>query len=156
VFSLHTSLGRAVRWRLWTSKYTSSYRGFLRIRRSTARSLQCMHCCYVVRKFCVGNVCYIIQLWCVNITGLYQLLCPGWQRERENSRNSVIPMLRCADHSGRAVWRELPSFARTLESWIRIQLEAWMSVCVYCVFVLGSDLAMGWSVVQGVLPNVLR
>jgi hypothetical protein len=30
-----------------------------------------------------------------------------------------------------------------------------MDVCVYSVFVLGSCLATGWSLVQGVLPNVL-
>jgi hypothetical protein len=30
-----------------------------------------------------------------------------------------------------------------------------MSVCVYSVFVLDSGLATGWSLVQGVLPNVL-
>jgi hypothetical protein len=46
----------------------------------------------------------------------------------------------------------------TVGSWVRIPLEAWMSVCVYTVFVLyvlGSGLATGWSLVQGVLPNVL-
>jgi hypothetical protein len=35
--------------------------------------------------------------------------------------------------------------------------QAWMSVCVYSVFVLvcvGSGLAMGWSPIQGVLPTV--
>jgi hypothetical protein len=31
-----------------------------------------------------------------------------------------------------------------------------MDVCVYSVFVLGSGLATGWSLVQGVLPNVLH
>jgi hypothetical protein len=45
--------------------------------------------------------------------------------------------------------------ARTLGSWVRIPLKAWMSVCVYSVFVLGSFLATGWSPVQGVLPTVL-
>jgi hypothetical protein len=30
-----------------------------------------------------------------------------------------------------------------------------MDVCVYFVFVLGSDLSAGWSPVQGVLPTVL-
>jgi hypothetical protein len=30
-----------------------------------------------------------------------------------------------------------------------------MDVCVYSVFVLGSGLATGWLLVQGVLPNVL-
>jgi hypothetical protein len=33
---------------------------------------------------------------------------------------------------------ELPSTAQTLGSWVRIPLEAWMSVCVYSVFVLSS------------------
>jgi hypothetical protein len=36
----------------------------------------------------------------------------------------------------------------TVGSWVRIPLEAWISV-------LGSGLATGWSLVQGVLPNVL-
>jgi hypothetical protein len=31
---------------------------------------------------------------------------------------------------------ELFSPARTLESSVRIPLEAWMSMCIYCVFVL--------------------
>jgi hypothetical protein len=46
---------------------------------------------------------------------------------------------------------------RTLGSWVRIPLEAWMSVCDFsmCVFFcVGSDLATGWSLVQGVLPIV--
>jgi hypothetical protein len=30
-----------------------------------------------------------------------------------------------------------------------------MDVCVYSVFMLGSGLATGWSLVQGVQPNVL-
>jgi hypothetical protein len=52
---------------------------------------------------------------------------------------------------GRSQWprglrHEPPLLARTLGSWVRIQLEAWMSVCVYSVFVfscVGSGLAMG-------------
>jgi hypothetical protein len=31
---------------------------------------------------------------------------------------------------------ELPSYAQTLGSWVRIPLEVWISVCVYSVFVL--------------------
>jgi hypothetical protein len=50
---------------------------------------------------------------------------------------------------------ELSSLAGTLGSWVRIPLKAWMSVCVYSVFVLGSGLSTGWSPVQGVLPTVL-
>jgi hypothetical protein len=49
--------------------------------------------------------------------------------------------------------------ARTLESWVRIPFEVWISVWVYTVFVLfcaGSGLASGWSSVQGVLPTVYR
>jgi hypothetical protein len=38
---------------------------------------------------------------------------------------------------------------------VRIALEAWMSLYVYSVFVLGNGLAAGWSLVQGALPNVL-
>jgi hypothetical protein len=36
----------------------------------------------------------------------------------------------------RGLRHELSSSARTLGSWVRIPLEAWMSVCVYSVFVL--------------------
>jgi hypothetical protein len=54
---------------------------------------------------------------------------------------------------------ELSSFARTLGSSVRIPLKEWMSMCVYSVCVVlcvGSDLATGWSPVQGVLPTVYR
>jgi hypothetical protein len=47
--------------------------------------------------------------------------------------------------------------AHTLRSWVRIPLEAWMSVCVYCVSAVlcaGSSLATGRSPVQGVQPTV--
>jgi hypothetical protein len=30
-----------------------------------------------------------------------------------------------------------------------------MDVCVYSVFVLGTGFATGWSLAQGVLPNVV-
>jgi hypothetical protein len=43
----------------------------------------------------------------------------------------------------RGVRHELSSFARTLGSWVRIPVEAWMSDCVYFVFVLGSGLVTG-------------
>jgi hypothetical protein len=49
--------------------------------------------------------------------------------------------------------------ARTLGSWARIPLEAWMSVRLFriCVVLcLGSGLATGWSSVQGVLPTAYR
>jgi hypothetical protein len=50
---------------------------------------------------------------------------------------------------------ELSSLARTLGSWVRIPFEAWIPVSVYFVFVLGSGLSTGWSLVHGVLPTVL-
>jgi hypothetical protein len=53
----------------------------------------------------------------------------------------------------------MSSSAQTLESRVRIPLEAWMCVYVYPVFVLscvGSGLATGWSLVQGVLSIVYK
>jgi hypothetical protein len=35
----------------------------------------------------------------------------------------------------RVLRHEMSSLARTLESWVRIPFKAWMSVCVYSVFV---------------------
>jgi hypothetical protein len=53
---------------------------------------------------------------------------------------------------------ELFSPAETLGSCFRIPLEAFMSVCVYSVFMLscmyGSGLAVCWTPVQGVVPTV--
>jgi hypothetical protein len=52
--------------------------------------------------------------------------------------------------------QELFSLARTLRSWVRIPFRAWMfgvCVCVVCVcavLCLGTGLATGWSLVQGV------
>jgi hypothetical protein len=43
----------------------------------------------------------------------------------------------------RGLRHELSSLARTLGSWVRIPLEAWMSVYVYSAFVLGIGLATG-------------
>jgi hypothetical protein len=59
--------------------------------------------------------------------------------------------------TGRSQWprslrHEISLPTQTLGSWFRIPFEAWMSVCIYSVFVLtyaGSVLASGWSPVQG-------
>jgi hypothetical protein len=59
----------------------------------------------------------------------------------------------------RGLRHEPSSPAPTLESWVLIPLEAWMSVCVYSVYIVlcvGSGLATGWSTVQGVLPTPYR
>jgi hypothetical protein len=42
----------------------------------------------------------------------------------------------CRSQWPRGLSHELSSLARTLGSWVRIPLKAWMSVCVYSVFVL--------------------
>jgi hypothetical protein len=65
----------------------------------------------------------------------------------------------CRSQWPRALRHEPSSPAQTLKSCVRIPLEAWMSVCVYSVFVLScvcSRLATGWSPVQGVLPTVYK
>jgi hypothetical protein len=55
---------------------------------------------------------------------------------------SVRNMILCAHISQsrsqlpRGLRHELSSLARTLGSWARIPLKAWMSVCVYSIFVL--------------------
>jgi hypothetical protein len=46
-----------------------------------------------------------------------------------------------ADHSGLS--QELSSLARMLRFWVRIPLEAWVYVCVYSDFVIGSGLVTG-------------
>jgi hypothetical protein len=66
------------------------------------------------------------------------------------SRNLAVSQSIC---SRRSQWplslrQELSSLARTLGSWVRIPIEAWMSV-------LGIGLATAWPLVQGVLTNVV-
>jgi hypothetical protein len=65
---------------------------------------------------------------------------------------------RCRSQRSRSLRYELSSLARTLGSWVQIPLKAWISVCVYSVFVFScvdNGLATGSSPVQGVLPIVL-
>jgi hypothetical protein len=70
-----------------------------------------------------------------------------------NKVNSRSQWPHCLKH-------ELSSLAWTLGSWVRIPLNAWIfglcmrSFCVCVVLCLGSDLATGWSLVQGALPSV--
>jgi hypothetical protein len=65
----------------------------------------------------------------------------------------------CRSWWPRCLRHEPSSPARTLRSWVRIPLKAWMLVCVYFVCVAlctGRGLASDWSPVQGVLPTVYR
>jgi hypothetical protein len=71
-----------------------------------------------------------------------------------NSWTTSSPTIRPSQRP-RGLRHKPSSPARTLWSWVRIPLEAWISVCVYSVCVVlcvGSGLATGWSPVQGVLP----
>jgi hypothetical protein len=67
-----------------------------------------------------------------------------------------IYIYRCRSQPPRSLRHEPSSPARTLGSWVRIPLKAWMSVYVYSVFILscvGSGLVAGWFPVKGVLPT---
>jgi hypothetical protein len=46
-------------------------------------------------------------------------------------------------------------FARSKAGIVGSNLTRGMDVCLCLFFALGSGLATGWSLVQGVLPNVL-
>jgi hypothetical protein len=48
----------------------------------------------------------------------------------------TIANYKCRSKWPRGLRHEMCSFARTLESWVRIPLKVRMSVCVYSVFVL--------------------
>jgi hypothetical protein len=65
----------------------------------------------------------------------------------------------CRSQWPRGLRHEMSSPAQPLGSWVRIILEAWMSVCVYSVLLLsrvGSGLATGWSPAKEVLPTVYK
>jgi hypothetical protein len=93
----------------------------------------------------------------------------GVTGKRERDRHELVKVTRkhhlimgrkwCMSRSQwlRGLRHELSSLARTLGSWVRIPLKAWLSVCVYSVCVVlrvGSGLATGWYPVQGALPTL--
>jgi hypothetical protein len=92
-------------------------------------------------------------VWSTSISTIQSFSWRDWRKLRNKGR--LVPRLL---FTVAARSRHEPSSpARTLGSWVRMPLEEWMSVCVYSVFVLscvGSDLATGWTSVQGVLPTV--
>jgi hypothetical protein len=63
---------------------------------------------------------------------------------------------RCRSQWPRGLRHELSSLARTLRSWVRIPLIAWMSVLYAFILCVGRGCATGWSPVQGVLPTLYR
>jgi hypothetical protein len=83
-----------------------------------------------------------------------EALTRGWKKTGIGSLPIILPGRK---DKSRSQWscrlrHEQSSLARTLGSWwVRIPLEAWMSVCLCAVLCAGSNLATGWSPVQGVL-----
>jgi hypothetical protein len=63
-------------------------------------------------------------------------------------------LILCRSHQPRDLRHELSSLARTLGSWVRMALKAWMfgvCMCLFCVCVvlcLGRGFATSWSPVQ--------
>jgi hypothetical protein len=65
----------------------------------------------------------------------------------------------CWSHWSRSLRHVLYSPTQILRSWVRIPLEAWISVYVHSVFMLScvrSSFETGWSPVQRVLLNVYK
>jgi hypothetical protein len=97
----------------------------------------------------------------VRSQSLYRLRHPG-------SHSLDKGIIKCQKHlyrlslaRSRSQWQrslrdELSSLARTLGSWVRIPLEAWMSVLWTFILCVGSGLATDWSPVQEVLETVYR
>jgi hypothetical protein len=70
----------------------------------------------------------------------WKQLCPLKFRPDFSGQISILMLVSVFQSQFRdsCLRHELSSFARTLGSWVRIPLDAWMSVCVYSVFVLFS------------------
>jgi hypothetical protein len=59
----------------------------------------------------------------------------------DNAETSLL--LNIKPYIAHGMRHELSSLARTLVSWVRIPLDAWMSVYIYSIFVLDTGLATG-------------
>jgi hypothetical protein len=100
----------------------------------------------------------------LQFAGRYQCLpirCSGRQKTAQWTLYIICAgnTTDCHSQWPRGLRNKLSSLARTLGSWIRIPLKAWMFVCVclFCICIVlyvGSGLARSWSLVQGVLPSV--
>jgi hypothetical protein len=71
---------------------------------------------------------------------------------------STLRICTCQSQWACSLRHEMSLPAQTLESWVRIPLEAWkyvyvFSVCVSCVH---SVFAMGWSPIKGVLSTICK
>jgi hypothetical protein len=74
-----------------------------------------------------------ISLNCMHSTLIFTVSCRHWTHIKKNSCHMVMTR---RSQWPRGLRHELSSLARTLGSCVRVPLEAWMSVCVYSVFVL--------------------
>jgi hypothetical protein len=65
----------------------------------------------------------------------------------------------CRSQWPRGQTHEPSSPAQTLGLWVRVQLDAWICVRLFCVCVVlcvGMGLSTGWSQVEGILPTAHR
>jgi hypothetical protein len=124
----------------------------------------------------VGSLLYLLNCWGMSAVwerggGFDSPPPPGETRRGgpvvgkfSKTQMLIKPFEHVNMHYGRSQWprglsHELSSLARTLESWVRIPLEARKSVllrlfCVCVVLCVGRGLATGWSPVKGVLSTV--
>jgi hypothetical protein len=65
-------------------------------------------------------------------------------------------LLLCRSQRPRSLRYELFSLALTMGSCARIPLKTWVALLYVFIPCVGSDLATGWSPVQGVLPALYR
>jgi hypothetical protein len=75
-----------------------------------------------------------IVIFCIKIANVWRIMTKYFIVGTEFFHHSYKQ--ECRLQWPRVLRHELSSPAQTLGSWVRIPLEAWMSVCVYSVFVL--------------------
>jgi hypothetical protein len=95
------------------------------------------------------NGCWTTIFWCVRLGSVNVHVIRGCS-------NRCVASCRVP-----AIKYELTSLPRTLGTWVRIPLKAWISVLFAFFFVCvllceGRGLSKGWFPVQGVLPIVYR
>jgi hypothetical protein len=87
-------------------------------------------------------------------------LGPSWHisdNYLKSGHSHFLPYICPVNNDSLIIIPSITVSTRTLGSWVRILLEAWMCVCFYsvcAVLCVDSGLARGWSPVQGVLPTV--
>jgi hypothetical protein len=143
---------------LSTSGLTAAYRKF-------SVSESCRRWFEVAWFTCIWDIKCVYTLFPYSMRShlmsrLLELLSWFLQKTNKKSDRSSRSICEwCRSEWPHGLRHELSSPARTMGSWVRIPLRTWMSVCVYSVCVVlcvGSGLATGWSLVQGVLLTVYK